>query len=181
MERFRSLDVDQQLCYQQACCQTNCWQRSCWKNLHERPSEVQPWIPHRRGVGGLVLRADERVRLHGRDVARVHRKLEPASDRDRTARQRQDQPAPAGRRGGAPGRHAVVRLLPRRLCGGELRGGHRGGVLAGMPVPPGGPGTAQGRRPRPAPDLGRSARHPRRPGAWRALPRRSAGLLRPGG
>ena len=110
----------------------------------------------------------------------MHRSFESAPDRDRSARQREDEPAAPRRGRGAPGRRAGRALLPGRLPGRELRGLLRGGVLAGVPDAPGRPGGAvSGRRGRPRPHRRRAARHPRRPGSGRTLSRRAAGFRGP--
>ena len=111
----------------------------------------------------------------------MHRTLESAPDRHRPPRQREDDPAPSHRGGGAPGCGVGGRFLPRGLRGGELRGRHRRGVLAGMSLPLGGPGASPGRRPGPATHLRGAADRSRRPGACRSLPRRAARLLGPRG
>ena len=110
----------------------------------------------------------------------MHGRLESAPDRDRSARQRKDEPAPARRGRGAPGRRAGGALLPGRLRGRELRGRHRGRVLAGVPDATGRPGgPVSGRRTRPRPHRRRAARRPGRPRSGRSLSRRAAGLRGP--
>ena len=104
----------------------------------------------------------------------------PHQTRDRSARQREDEPAAARRGRGAPGRRAGGALLPGRLRGRKLRGLLRGGVLAGVPDAPGRPGGAvSGRRTRPRPHRRRAAHRPGRPGPGRPLSRRAAGFRGP--